>query len=112
IPAGCADVPAARETRIKRQRPIDQRHHRADVLAEIGQRESGIRKDRRIVAGHLQGPSCEIDALPAVRVRISVLAIRNEQTTEPGPAESGPVTRIALDCLLRETKSLTEVRSG
>ena len=36
-------MPAAREIRVERQRTIDQRYHRADVLAEIGQREGGIR---------------------------------------------------------------------
>jgi hypothetical protein len=30
-------------------------HRRADVLVEIGQREGGIGKDARIVAGYLQG---------------------------------------------------------
>ena len=49
-------MPAAREVRVERQRAIDQRHHGADVLAEIGQREGGIRQDARVVAGHFQGP--------------------------------------------------------
>jgi hypothetical protein len=37
-----ADVPAAREARVERQRTADQRYHCADVLAEIGEREGGI----------------------------------------------------------------------
>ena len=56
-PEDAADVPAAREARVERQRAVDQRHHGADVLAEIGQREGGIRQDARVVAGHLAGPA-------------------------------------------------------
>ena len=44
--------------------------HGADVLAEIGQREGGIRQDARVVAGHFQGSPGEIGALPTVRLRI------------------------------------------
>src|SRR6516225_7078735 len=49
-----ADEPAAGEIRIERQCAVDQRHHGADVLAEIGQRDGGIRQGDRVVAGHLQ----------------------------------------------------------
>ena len=38
-----ADVPAAREIRVEREGTVNQRHHRADVLAEIGQRFRCIR---------------------------------------------------------------------
>src|SRR5690348_17667642 len=37
-------------SRVERQCAIDQRHHRADVLAEVGQREGGRRQDARVVA--------------------------------------------------------------
>src|SRR5215469_18202239 len=37
-PENAADVPAPREIRVERERTVNQRHHRADILAEIGQR--------------------------------------------------------------------------
>jgi len=41
-PEGSADVPAAREAWVEGQRPVDQGHHGADVLAEIRKREGGV----------------------------------------------------------------------
>jgi hypothetical protein len=55
-------VPAAGVVRIQRQGLVNQRHHGADVLAEIGQREGGIRQDAPIVAGYFQGSPREIGA--------------------------------------------------
>ncbi|HEY2541220.1 MAG TPA: hypothetical protein VGI28_17250 [Stellaceae bacterium] len=55
-PQDAAHEPAAREVRVKRQRAVTQRDHRADVLAEPGQRTGGIHQDARVVAGHFQGP--------------------------------------------------------
>jgi len=66
VPEGAAHLPPAREARIERQRSVHQRHHGANVLAEIGKRSGGIRKGTRVVAGHLQSPPCEIRALPSV----------------------------------------------
>jgi hypothetical protein len=37
IPEQSTNEPAAREARVERKRTIDQRHHGADVLAEICQ---------------------------------------------------------------------------
>ena len=49
---------------------VDQRHHGADILAEIGQCLGSIRQDARIVASHFQGSPGEIDALETVCLRI------------------------------------------
>jgi len=38
LPEDAAQVPAAGIVRVERQRTVDQRHHSADVLAEIRQR--------------------------------------------------------------------------
>ena len=96
-----ADVPSARETRVERQCAIDQRHHRADILTEIGQRQGGIRQDARVVAGHFQGSPGEIGALQAVSRRIFAPIVKKQPiTAERGPGEGGPVTRIARDRLL------------
>ena len=79
-------MPAAREVRVERQGAIDQRHHGADVLAEIGQREGGIRQDARIVAGHFQGSPCEIGALQTVRLRIFAPTVKNAaENSRPRP---------------------------
>jgi hypothetical protein len=51
-PEEAANVPAAGVIRIQRQAMVNQRYHGADVLAEIGQREGGIRQDARVVTGH------------------------------------------------------------
>src|SRR5207248_5320551 len=61
-----ADNPTARVVRVDGQRTVNQRHHGADVLAEIGQRLSGMRQDAGVVAGHFQGSPCEINALENV----------------------------------------------
>jgi len=42
-PENTAAVPTARKARIEGQGAIDQRDRRTDVLAEIGQRDGGIR---------------------------------------------------------------------
>ena len=47
-------MPASRETWIERYRPIGQRNHAAQVLAEKGQRVSNIDQNPEAVAGHLK----------------------------------------------------------
>jgi len=56
IMEGPADMPPTGETRVQLQRAIDQRDHRTDVLAEICERERGIRQDARVVPCHFQSP--------------------------------------------------------
>src|ERR1700738_521507 len=67
IPENAADEPPACEIRVERQSAVDQRYHRADVLPEIGERESDLRQDTRVVVGHFQGSACELSALQSVR---------------------------------------------
>src|ERR1700756_1704343 len=99
------DVPAARKARVERQRPIDQRHNRADILAEIGQREGGIGQSARIVTGHLQRPPGEIDTLAAVCRGVGTRPIRlKPKAADRSPSECRPETRIALDRPLEKTE--------
>jgi hypothetical protein len=70
---------------------LDQRNHGADVLAEIGEREGGIRQNARVVTGHFQGSPGEIGTLETVCVRVFASIVRNQsKTAERGPSESGP----------------------
>ena len=95
---GAADVPAARETRVECQGTINQRHHGADVLAEIGQHSSGVHQDARVVAGHFQGSPRESGALQTVRLPIFAPTVEKQSmTVVRGPGECGPKTRIARD---------------
>src|SRR6266853_94700 len=89
-PEDTADEPAVGEIRVECQSAVDQRHHGADVLAERGQRISGIRQDARIVAGHFQGSPGEICALPSVRLSIFTPIVDNQpRAAEGGPGERG-----------------------
>src|SRR6516165_349011 len=107
MPEDAADVPPTCEIRIEHEGTVDQRDHGADVLAEIGQREGGIRQDTRIVAAHFQRAPCEIDAFQTIRLRIFAPAVYNEPiTAKRGPGEGRPVTRIAFDRLLKQTERL------
>ena len=49
IAEGTTDVPTARTARVQRQCAIDQCDPDADVFAEIGQCESGIGQDARVI---------------------------------------------------------------
>jgi len=73
---GAANVPTAREIRVQRERTINQRHHGADVLTEIGQRLRGIRESYRIVPGHLGGSSGEIGTFQTVCHRIVTATVK------------------------------------
>src|SRR3954447_3486558 len=44
-PEDAADVPAAGVVRVERQGAVNQRHHGADVLAEMGQRVGGSHQE-------------------------------------------------------------------
>src|SRR5438067_10190534 len=68
-----ADVPAARIVRVKRERAVNQRHRRANILAEVGERVGGICQNGRVVAGHFQRSPSVIEAPLARTARGSVL---------------------------------------
>src|SRR6516165_4056560 len=82
-----ADLPAAREVRVKRQGTIDQRHHGTDILAEISQRVGDMHQDDRVVASDFQGSPGEIDSLQAGRCRILAPAVSKPKTAVCGPGE-------------------------
>ena len=96
IPEVAADEPATCKIRVEGQGAVHQRHHRADVLAEVSQRLGGIRQDARVVAGHFQCSPGKIDALRTVRLPIQPI------TADRGQGECGPVTRIARNRLLQK----------
>src|SRR5271156_5616858 len=111
IPEEATDVPATCEIRVQYEGTINQRHHGADILAEIGQRQGGIHEDTRIVATHLQGSPRETGALEPVPLPVFAPIGKNQpNTADRGPGECGPVTRIALDLLLHKTESLRDSR--
>src|SRR5262249_46761220 len=100
-------IPTASKARIERQRSVYQRHHGADVFAIIAQREGGIGKDGRIVAGRLQGSPGVISALAPVFRGVGAGPIRPQPETADGrPGERRPITRIARDRPLEQTQRL------
>src|SRR5690242_16407966 len=106
-PERSADRPATRKIRVEREGTVDQRHHRADVLAEISQRKSGIHQDSRIVTGHLQGSPGEIGSLQTARRRFFAPTVpKQPKTAVRGPGECGSITRIARDRLLKQVQRL------
>src|SRR5580704_13487040 len=95
-----ADVPAASEVWVERQRAVDQRQHRTDVLPKIAQRVGGIRQDDRVVAGYFEGSPCEIGTFQTVRFPVLAPTVEKQPMTEERtPGEGWPVTRIACDRL-------------
>jgi len=70
-----ADVPAASEARVERQRAIYQRYRGVDVFAEKGEGEGGFGEGTWLVSRHLQAPPCEIDAITAICFHIFAPAI-------------------------------------
>jgi hypothetical protein len=105
-------VPAARETGVQRHGAIDQRNHRADILAEDPQREPGLGKYGRVVAMRLQGASSEIDTFAAVRLRIVAMAVNAKpHMAIRSPGQRRPVARIACDGLFEEGKRIRDLRA-
>ena len=110
-PEDATDVPSARKARVECQRTIDQGHHRPNVLAEPSERESRVRKNARVIAGHLQGTSRPVGALPTFRLRIFAPIVSDEPKMADGSiSESRPVPRIALDGLFEQPERLRELR--
>src|SRR5207249_3629267 len=95
------------ETRVERQCTIDQSDHCADILAEKGQRKSGLGESARIIVSHLQGSPGKIAALLTVLPRIFAPAVRAASNiVVRGPSERGTVTWVARDRLLHQTERL------
>src|SRR5215831_2025734 len=109
-PEDAADKPASSVVRVERQGAVNQCHHGADVLAEIGQRLGGMRQDARLVAGRFQGSPGEVNALQTdCRPVFAPAVMKQPITAIRGPAECGSVTRIALDRLLHKTERLRDL---
>ena len=105
ISENAIDMPATRVIRVQRERTINQRYRRVNVLAEVGQCVSGTDQDARIIVGHFQGSPGEIDALQTVRRRIFTPALDNQpKTANRTIAECWPIPRIERDRLLEETE--------
>ena len=101
-----------RVVRVERQSTLNQRHHDAEVLAEIGQHKAGIGKYGGIIPCHLQGPLCEVDAFAAVRLQILAETILVwPHVADRAPNECGSVARIALCSLLEKVERLGDLRS-
>src|SRR6516165_4781777 len=109
-PEGSAAVPSACKIRVESERTVDQRDHRPDILAEIGECLGGIRQSARIVSGNLEGSSGEIDTLHTVdRGGIAPTVKEQPITAERGPGESGAIVRITRDRLLQQTERFWEL---
>jgi len=105
-----ADEPAAPEIPVESQRAVDQGHCGPDVLAEIGQREGGVRQDTRVVASHFQRPPCEIHAFQRIGLRMfAPIVDKQPKIADCGIGERGPVTRIAIDRLFKQTELLVDL---
>ena len=79
-------------------------------LAEIGQGESGIDNNVRIVTSAFQGSLRKIDSLTAVPHGVGARSIYAEPVTaHRGPGESRPIARIARDRLLQQTERFRDL---
>src|SRR5271167_623988 len=109
-PEDAAELPLPRETRIEQEGAVYQPDHGADVLAEIGQRLSGIREGARIVAGHFERTPGVIDRSPSVRGAIIASAIKHQpKAALRGPGKRRSVIRVARDRLLHQPQSLGDL---
>src|SRR5438477_2210267 len=100
-------MPPARKAWIERHDAVRQRHHGADILAEIAQHVSGIGQDARVIAGGFQRSPREIGTLTPIRVRIFAAIVQKQpNAAECGPSERRSVAWIACNRLLDEAKSL------
>ena len=96
---------AAREAWIERERAVNQRHHRADVLTEERQGKRGISQDPRVIPSNLQSPPSENGGLAFVLHRIFTRAVHIEASAANGSqGKSRPIIWIALDRLLKKTE--------
>ena len=89
-PQAAADVPSAGKARIEDQRAIDQSHHRADVLAEIRQRQRSVDENARIVARHLQRPPGEVSAFAAASKSWLRPSMQSRRQQRAAQARAGP----------------------
>jgi hypothetical protein len=109
-PEDATDMPTARVVWVERQGTVDQRHHIADVLAEMVKREGGSGQDTRIVAGHFQRSPGEIGTLPNVRLPIFAPIVEKQPLTAMrSQSERRPIARIARYRLFEQLESLRDL---
>ena len=90
VPQTGANVPTAGEARMKGECAIDQGHHRADVLAEIRQRQRSVDENARIVARHLQRPPGEVSAFAAASKSWLRPSMQSRRQQRAAQARAGP----------------------
>lgn len=96
-PDHATHVPASCETRVQPQRPINQRDHRADVLAKVGQRIGSIHQHSRIVIGDVHRPPGELLRPQIIHRAICAALFPNQpHAADRGPGERGAITRVAV----------------
>src|SRR5215831_1193319 len=105
-PEKTADIPAAGEARVERERTVDQPDHGTDVLPELTQHESGVREDARVVLPRLERTPGKIYALAAGCLRRFGPTVSDEpQVADRCPGECRPVMRIDHDRLFEQAQS-------
>jgi len=77
-PEKTADVPAACETRVQRERPIDQSEHHSDILPEIRQHEGRVGEDTWVIFPYLKGLPSKLNCREAGRVRLFGPSVKNQ----------------------------------
>jgi hypothetical protein len=86
---------------------VNQSHHRADVLAEIGQSMGGIGEGAGIISRNLQGTPSEVGALQSVCDRIFASALSHKpKAANRGIGKSRPVAWISRDALFKQLQHL------
>src|SRR5215475_339273 len=106
-PEKTADIPAAGEARVQRERSVDQPDRGTDVLPELTQHKSGVREDSRVVLPRLKRTPGKIDPLAAGYLRRFGPTISDEpQVADRCPGECRPVMRIDRDRLFEQAQSL------
>ena len=111
-PKTATDIPAAREARVERKRPIYQCHHPADVFSEERQGISGIGQHARVVPSHLQRPPSESGGFAPVRLWMFTAAMQIEASVaNRSQGKSRSVMWISLDRLIEKLECASGLRT-
>src|SRR5690349_10684361 len=106
-PEKTANIPAAGEARVERERTVDQPDHGTDVLPELTQHESGVREDAGVVLPRLERTPGKIYALAAGCLRrFSPTVSDQPQVADRCPGECRSVMPIDRDRLIEQPQSL------
>src|ERR1700730_12601740 len=77
-PQTAAQIPAAGEAQVERERTVEQPDHGADVLAELSQHPGGGSEDARVVLPHFERLPSKIDGFAAGCLRRVGPAVKDE----------------------------------